>query len=58
MAETTESVKINVSKSGVRSVSPADIFRSAKGQQAIRQTANAVKVKSSSNSSSSKASSS
>ncbi len=51
MAERTEPVKIHISNRGVASVSPADIFRSAKGQEAIRKTAKVVTVRKSSSSS-------
>lgn len=44
MTTTDESVKIHISNRGVPSVSPADIFRSAKGQEAIRKTARVVTV--------------
>lgn len=42
MADKNGSVKVQVSRTGVRSVSPADIFQSAKGQQQIQKTARAV----------------
>lgn len=45
MAKRTESVKLHISNRGVASVSPADIFRSAKGQEAIRKTAKVVTVR-------------
>lgn len=48
MASRTESVKIHISNRGVASVSPADIFRSAKGEEAIRKTAEVVTVRKSS----------
>lgn len=44
MGKSTESVRIHISNRGVASVSPADIFRSAKGQEAIRKTAKVVTV--------------
>lgn len=48
MTRTNEPVKIHISDRGVASVSPADIFRSAKGQEAIRKTARVVTVRKSS----------
>ncbi len=44
MTTRSESIKLHISERGVPSVSPADIFRSAKGQEAIRKTARVVTV--------------
>lgn len=44
MGEVRDTARVTVSETGVRSVSPAEIFRSRKGQEQIRKTTRVVKV--------------
>jgi len=49
MSSSQDAANARTSKSGVRKVSPAEIFRSAKGEREIRKTADLVKRKASRN---------